>query len=179
VTAHAVLWPIAAATAQLVVRGVGDAMEQGASFARVLLSHNEQADAAQDAPAVETATAELTNDSRMVQWKTAAANLKTQTAALHQLLLERFAAQGIDLSEPIILRTDSAGHLLVDQVHPDRAAIEQLFESDAGLASQVRQLFQQAASLQTPETGSRTFDASSIRLSLNAVQATFSAASPA
>lgn len=174
-TASAALLPIAAATAQLVVRGVSDVLKQGTAFADMLLPSDESTPAAQVAATTTDADGalELTNDSRVVRWKTAWQNVTAQTNAIHQMLVEKFAGEDIDLSEPVTLRTDADGRILVANGHPDRADIEQLLESDSELSGQLHQLFRQLADLECPSGSQQAPNISGIRLVVSKDRAFF------
>jgi hypothetical protein len=176
VTATAALLPLAAAAAHLVVRGVSDAVQEGASFAHMLTAP-QPATPPQQGSATQVAAndaPELTNDSRQIRWKTATQNLDAQTEAVRQLLVAKLAASGIELSEPVVLQTDAAGHLLVANHHPQRAEIEQLLESDSTLAGQLRQLFSQSGDSGGATDVSETPDLSQVRLVVSADKAYFS-----
>lgn len=59
--------------------------------------------------------------------------------ALHSLvnqLRTRLVAAGVDVTQPIILKDDGRGGVIVDGDHPDRVAIEELFAADALLRSE-------------------------------------------
>ncbi len=173
-TASATLLPLAAATAQLVTRSVADVVKQGVAFADLLRIDNPDQTADRDAGAAHAPGApELTCDSRALHWKTACQAVTARTDALHQLLVDKLAGQGIDLAEPIVLRADTDGHILVANGHLDRADIELLIESDAQLAEQLRQLFQQLAALEGPSPGAAPPDIAAMRLVVSRTGAFF------
>jgi hypothetical protein len=176
-TATAALLPIAATTAQFLVREVSDVVKQGISFVEMLHTPDETA-AATDTAAVSASASEsleLTGDSQMVRWKTAWQNTNAQTAALHRILVEKLQDSGVDLSEAVVLMTDADGRVLAANGHPDRAAIEQVLASDSELTAQLRQLFQQVANLQSPSGTAVTPNAADIRLVVSKDQALFAA----
>ena len=130
-TVSSVLLPLAAATARYVVDQVGDALKAGMSFASALrstgtdsplTSRRQRANAVGSPP--------LTNESQLVRWRAAWQNIQLQTQSLGQVLVEQFAANGIDLSEPIVLTTDADGRVLAAEGHWDRSKIEQLLEAN-------------------------------------------------
>ena len=123
-TATAALLPIAAATAQFLVREVSDVVKQGISFVEMLHTPDETGTATNTAAVSASASEslELTGDSQMVRWKTAWQNTDAQTAALHRILVEKLQDSGVDLSEAVVLMTDADGRVLAANGHPDRAA---------------------------------------------------------
>lgn len=178
VTATAALLPLAAAAAHLVVRGVSDAVQEGTSFAHMLAAPQPATPSQQNSvpKAAANNAPELTNNSRLIRWKTASQNLDTQAESVRRLLVGKLAAHGIELSEPVELQTDAAGHLLVANNHPNRAEIEQLLESDPTLAGQVRQLFSQLSGGDGTSAASETPDLARTRLVVSADKAYFSCA---
>ena len=165
-TASAALLPIAATTAQYLVREVGDVVKQGISFVDMLRTPDETATAtnAAEVRADNSGSLELSSDSQLVRWKTAWQNTDAQTAALHKILVEKLLESGVDLSEAVVLMTDADGRVLAATGHPDRAAIEQVLDSDPELTRQLRQLFQQVANLKSPSATNATPNAVDIRL---------------
>ena len=174
-TASAALLPIAATTAQYLVREVGDVVKQGISFVDMLRTPDESATAtnAAEVRADSSGSLELSSDSQLVRWKTAWQNTDAQTAALHKILVEKLLESGVDLSEAVVLMTDADGRVLAATGHPDRAAIEQVLDSDPELTRQLRQLFQQVANLKSPSATNATPSAADIRLVVGEDQAFF------
>jgi hypothetical protein len=174
-TVSSVLLPLAAVTARYVVDQVGDAVKSGMSFANALRSTGE--DFAADESPTKNPNAEgsppLTNESQLVRWRAAWQNIQLQTQSLQQVLAEQFAANGIDLSEPIVLTTDADGRVLAAQGHWDRSKIEQLLEANPELTAQLRELFQQVARLQESSGTDDAQQLEDIRLVLDKQQAFF------
>jgi hypothetical protein len=55
-------------------------------------------------------------------------------------LRERFRAAGVDLSEPIQLKEDGHGGVVVNGDHPDRSLIEDIFAGDSKLTDDFQQV---------------------------------------
>ncbi|MHB8866402.1 MAG: hypothetical protein ACYC6N_28790, partial [Pirellulaceae bacterium] len=138
------LLPLAAAATRYVVDQVSDTLKTGLSFASALnpADANSPADPSpgNEQNAVE-GSPPLTNESQGVRWRAAWQNLQFQTQELRNVLVEQFAAQGIDLSEPIVLTAQADGSILAVQGHLDRSRIELLFESNPALTARVQELF--------------------------------------
>lgn len=62
-------------------------------------------------------------------------NLEKSLPQLVSDLHERFLAAGVDLSQPIVLKDDGHGGLLVDGDHPDRSLIEDILSQDSKLSA--------------------------------------------
>jgi hypothetical protein len=174
-TATAALLPLAAATAQYLVREVGGVVKQGVSFVEMLQAPDATATTAATTEVGSRAgeSLELTSDSQLVRWKTAWQNMDAQTAALHQILVDKLQASGVDLSDAIELRTDADGRILVAPGHPDRGAIEQVLDADPELTSQLRTLFHQVANLKNSSGADAAPNAADIRLVVNKDHAFF------
>lgn len=87
-------------------------------------------------------------------------------------LIQRLLELGVDLSQPFTLQEDGFGGVDVAGGHPDKDAIEQLFEEDSELRAEFSQLAGQAGRLYAadrnafstgdlPETGSSSFTSGS------------------
>lgn len=92
-------------------------------------------------------------------------------ARLVRSLTERFRAAGIGLAEPVVLREDGFGGVVVDGAHPEREAIERVLARDASLQAD----FLAVAAAATCERGASTDPAASsfeeFRLRLNGHEA--------
>lgn len=176
-TASTTLLPLAAAATKYLVREVGSMVQQGVAFVDLLRTP--------DTPAADTAAAhaaddpagalELTSDSQSLRWKTAWQNAHTQTAALHRILIEKFQASGVDLSESVVLMASRDGRILATADHLDRAAIELALEQDPDLTRQLRSLFEQVAGLQQAPGADTAPDTAEIRLVVSKERAVFAA----
>jgi hypothetical protein len=172
---YAVL-PLAAAAARSVVHQVGDTLRAGLSFADVLGSHDNTNPAPGQSPGTREQAAgspPLTHESQSVRWRAAWQQIQLQTQSLQQVLVEQFADQGVDLSEPIVLTTDADGRVLAADGHLDRGKIEQLLEANPALTTRLRELFQQVANLQASSGAGGTPQLSDVRLVLDQGQAFF------
>ena len=143
------LIPVAVAALETVVSGVGEVLQNGKSFARLMhASPTEQVEAggARSVAAADAAPKQ-SELGQQVQRAALRQRFETQRQLLHQQLMQRFAEQGIDLSESPVLTVDASGHLLEASGHWDRAQIEELLRSDAGLQNDLVQLLQQGSAL--------------------------------
>jgi hypothetical protein len=168
--------PLAAAAARSVVHQVGDTLRAGLSFADVLSAHDNTTPPPNQSPATKEqaeGSPPLTNESQSVRWRAAWQQIQLQTQSLQQVLVEQFAAHGVDLSEPIVLTTDANGRVLAADGHLDRGKIEQLLEANPALTAQLRELFQQVASLQASSGAGGTPQIDDVRLVLDQRQAFF------
>ncbi|MHB8969493.1 MAG: hypothetical protein ACYC3X_00695 [Pirellulaceae bacterium] len=175
-TVSSILLPLAAATTRYVVGEVGDAVKAGMSFASELRATGTGLLAADESATKSADTVgapPLTNESQLVRWRAAWQNIQLQTQSLQKVLVEQFAANGIDLSEPIVLSTDTDGRILAAQGHWDRSKIEQMLEANPQLTAQLRELFQQVASLQESTSADEAQPLEDIRLVLDQQQAFF------
>lgn len=63
------------------------------------------------------------------------AELNRQLQEFQRALSQRLANAGVDLRTPVQLKSDGGGNVIVDEPHPQRATIEQLFAGDKDLRS--------------------------------------------
>jgi len=74
-----------------------------------------------------------------------------QLSDWHQKVSDLLEGAGIDLAEPVALRIDSNGGILVSGDHPQKEAIEQFFVQQPELANDVRQLSAQLSLIAAAE----------------------------
>ncbi len=162
-------FPLATAAAAQVARQVGEAVELGTSFARLLGAGG----AAAAAPTAEADGApggfepDVAGGLRRRQTDLQA--LDADTAALQQVLRAWCSEHGVRLDEPIVIRTDADHRLLVDSNRFDRGAIEEMLQTPSELTAQLRQLFVRAQSLHAPEAAAA--ERAEVRLVLDHQQA--------
>jgi hypothetical protein len=149
VHALASLIPVAATAVGTVANQVQDVLRQESPFSRVLRALPSPL-VGTDPPQAATVHGEMTatGEACRARWEVVRHQVKTAAAALHARLTLRFAEQGIDLSQPIVLRIDAHGRVLEAGGHWDRADIEQLFEADPELHLAVTELLRRAESLE-------------------------------
>jgi hypothetical protein len=168
--------PLAATAAEQVARQVGEVVQFGASFARLLAAGAPvAADNAADADRVPEVF-EPDVASALRRWQTDLQSLDADTAALHRLLLAQCAAHGVDLAEPLVIRADADQRLLVDNDHPDRSVIEEILLAHGDLASRLRQLFGQAESLHASQDTDGSSGPHPVRLVVDQQHASWAAA---
>lgn len=144
------LVPVAGvALAALAAKATG-ALSHGLSFLDVLHlsgASNEE-EAASEVDAVATASAENDGENRVAALRRAA---ETALQSFRELLGQRLAAAGIDVSRPIRLEAEARGPILVAGDHPERAHIEQVFADDPGLRAALIRLAAMFGALQDAE----------------------------
>jgi hypothetical protein len=121
------------ASAGLLVAGAADGLRSGQAFYRSLsaaLHPSDRDEATASAAGAEEALYESQDLSleRLSQ-------LQRDIDELHRQLMQSLAARGVDLSIPVELKTGHDGQITVDDPHPQRAAIEQLFRENRELAA--------------------------------------------
>ncbi len=138
------LIPVAAAALDTVVQGVGSALQKGSSFAHILEAAVQRDSTEQGSGSTVGDVLPVNASERGEQVKLGLLRRRFESLrqSVHQQISERFAADGIDLSEPSVLELDADGRLLETSGHWDRAQIEQLLESDASLREAVTQLLE-------------------------------------
>jgi hypothetical protein len=62
-------------------------------------------------------------------------DLSSELPRFLQQLHQRLKAEGIDLSQPLVLKDDGRGGVIVDGDHPYRAEVEELVNNDVQLTS--------------------------------------------
>lgn len=151
------LIPVASAAVDTVVHGISDIAQAGRSFARLLQDSDSAAPASSEgtAPGEIEWGFEASQWGEMVRGDALRQRFETLRESVHRQLVQRFAAEGIDLSEPVILASDSLGRLLEDGNHLDRGAVEELLQADPALRSCVQELLRQGGMLweSGPERG--------------------------
>lgn len=149
-TANLALLPLAGAVARQLVDNVAGAVSNGLSFAASLAASPETANASPEVSATgaDTGPPNTTNDARILQWRAAWQQLKREAEDLAQVVRERMAAADIDASDSVALSVDGNGRVLVTRGHWERTRIEQLFEDDPQLRTQVQNLMQRVAAHQ-------------------------------
>jgi hypothetical protein len=125
------------ALAALAAKATGT-LSQSLSFLDVLHLGGASNDAAgSDVDKVATAS---TQDDSEVSAATLRSAAETALQSFRELVGQRLAAAGIDVSRPIRLEADERGRIFVAGDHPQRAQIEQIFSDDAELGAALNHL---------------------------------------
>jgi hypothetical protein len=132
------LLPIAGTALGVVADRAIDAVKEGLSFLDVL----------RDAPASETEAPQASTPAPV------------DPSGLIASLREHFARLGIDLSNPVPLKQDGQGGVIVDGEHPNRVLIESLFNTHGELTEQ----FHALAIALAEEAGNNEYDSEDFRL---------------
>jgi hypothetical protein len=175
VNISAALFPLAATAAEHVVRQVGEVVQCGTTFARLLAAGaaGTAADAADAGQVPEVFEPDVASALRRRQTDLQA--LDAETAAVQRLLLAWCAAHGVPLEEPIVIRADADQRLLVDNARPDRSVIEEMLAAQSDLALRLRHLFAQAQSVHAAPDATAA-DRQEVRLVLEPQQAVWAVA---
>lgn len=72
--------------------------------------------------------------------KASPAELAEKLEAFTNKLQQRLAGTGIDASSPIEMKSDGRSGIILDNLHPDRASIEQILANDAELRADFHRL---------------------------------------
>lgn len=83
-----------------------------------------------------------------------------------RLLRQRLSAAGVDTSSPIVLKSDRFGDVMVEDPHPDRSLIEELFASDQALKAAFHRLASEyaAGGIGQPSSSVAALDTFRVRL---------------
>ena len=173
------LAPLIATTAGSLASEIVKAAARGLSFAKVLHADAQQGEskAATSSRSEPGTVARVPQDGNQDGNTVRLGVLRKQVDRMRESvraeLLRQLEQRGVDLSEPIVLTVDPDGRILESGGNWNRAEIERLFESDARLAGQVRNLFRAQQSLLRGNAGNTDLAESQIRLLLDGQHAVF------
>ena len=159
------LFSIAGNVLAPLARDVVEQITDGLSFQK-LLQRDEPSDADSANASVDHSATQLPSSPEAAQLDAIRRQPLKELEAFVDRLRQRLLAGGIDLSDAIPLKVGNHGDIQVDDVHPDRAAIEELLAADTQLVKTFRLLSNALANQYNATSGDRV--SSEFRLSIEA-----------
>lgn len=161
------LLSLATTALDVAVQGVQDVVRESGKFADVFHLPGADQPELKDAtkPSEDGATGsdpapQPTQIGQQMQHAALRQRFETLCQALHRRMVARCAARGIELNEPAVLAVDSSGRVLETGTHWERARIEQLFEADSELRSDVAHVLELGKRLQNADSATARGDVS-------------------